>query len=41
MHLESGDDELCFLEVALVEVVDNDIRVEDNLLEEGDLLRLY
>ena len=33
VHFESGDDKLCLFEVALVEVVDDDIRVEQHLLE--------
>lgn len=40
VHLESGDDKLCFFEVALVEVVDDDIRVEEHFFEKGDLLGL-
>ena len=40
MYFERGDDELCLLEVAVIEVVDDDIGVEEHLFEEADLLRL-
>lgn len=40
VYFERGDDELCLLEVAVIEVVDDDIRVEEHLFEEADLLRL-
>lgn len=40
VYFERGDDELSLLEVAVVEVVDDDVGVEQHFFEEADLLRL-
>lgn len=40
VYLERGDDKLGFFEVALVEIVDDHIRIEDDFLEELDFLGL-
>lgn len=40
MYLECRDDKLRFFEIAVIEIIDDDIGVEQYLFEETNLLRL-